>query len=176
MRKHPECFDEETRTLLQNKHDPLNFPGLHLTKTPDDSRKINYIGSLAIISAGSGMCTGGRIKHHLKHNIWRKESAIIFVGYQAAGTLGRQIVDGKKTVKIFDESFRVRAKVYTIGGFSAHADRDILLDWLKRCENPEHLFLVHGEKQALASFEKEIRKDNLAREIHTPGMHHSYTL
>ncbi|MBI5676504.1 MAG: MBL fold metallo-hydrolase [Nitrospirae bacterium] len=176
MRRHPECFDEETNTLLRNNHDPLSFPGLHLTKTPDDSRKINYTGSHAIIIAGSGMCTGGRIKHHLKHNIWRKESSIIFVGYQAEGSLGRQIVDGEKTVKIFDESFRVRAKVYTIGGFSAHADRDILLDWLKRCENPEHLFLVHGEKQALTSFEKDIRKDNLAREIHTPNLNQSYTL
>lgn len=176
MRRHPECFDEETKMLLKNNHNPLNFPGLHLTKTPDDSRRINYIGSHSIIIAGSGMCTGGRIKHHLKHNIWRKESAIIFVGYQAEGSLGRQIVDGKKTVKIFDESFRVRARVYTIGGFSAHADRDILLDWLKSCENPEHLFLVHGEREALASFEKEIRKNNLAREIHTPAIHQSFTL
>lgn len=174
MRRHPECFDEETKTLMRNNYNPLSFTGLHLTKTPDDSRKINYIGSRAIIIAGSGMCTGGRIKHHLKHNIWRKESAIIFVGYQAEGSLGRQIVDGEKTVKIFDERFRVRAKVYTIGGFSAHADRDILLDWLKRCENPEYLFLVHGEKKALASFEKEIRKENLAREIHTPNMNQSY--
>jgi len=174
MRKHPECFDEETKTLLRSNHNPLSFPGLHMTKTPDESRKINYIGSHAIIIAGSGMCTGGRIKHHLKHNIWRKESSIIFVGYQAKGSLGRQIVDGEEIVKIFDESYRVRAKVYTIGGFSAHADRDILLDWLKRCEKPERLFLVHGEREALASFEKEIRKDTLAREIHIPEIHQSF--
>ena len=176
MRRHPECFDEETAKLMERNHDPFSFTGLKLTKTPDQSRKINAINSHAIIIAGSGMCTGGRIKHHLKHNIWRKESSIIFVGYQAEGTLGRKIVDGDEVVKIFDESYRVRAKVYTIGGFSAHADRTILLDWLKHCETPEHLFLVHGEDHALSSFEQEIKTQHIAKEIHVPNLHQSFSL
>jgi len=176
MRRHPECFDEETAQLLASNHDPFSFPGLQLTKTPDQSRKINSIESQAIIIAGSGMCTGGRIKHHLKHNIWRKEASIVFVGYQAEGTLGRNIVDGNKVVKIFDESYRVRAKVYTIGGFSAHADRTILLDWLKHCETPQHLFLVHGEDRALSSFEEEIKTQNIAKAIHIPTLHQRFSL
>ncbi len=122
------------------------------------------------------MCTGGRIKHHLKHNIWREEASIVFVGYQAEGTLGRKIVDGNEVVKIFDESYRVRAKVYTIGGFSAHADRAILLDWLKHCENPDHLFLVHGEEKALSSFEKEINTLKKAKKTHIPALHQSFSL
>jgi metallo-beta-lactamase family protein len=176
MRRHPECFDEETAQLMARNHDPFSFPGLKLTKTPDQSRKINAINSHAIIIAGSGMCTGGRIKHHLKHNIWRKESSIIFVGYQAEGTLGRKIVDGDEVVKIFDESYRVRSKVYTIGGFSAHADRTILLDWLKHCEMPEHLFLIHGEDRALSSFEQEIKTQHIAKEIHVPNLHQGFSL
>ena len=176
MRRHPECYDEETRLLLAKNHDPFSFPGLHVTRTPDESRKINYIDSRAIIIAGSGMCTGGRIKHHLKHNIWREESSIVFVGYQAEGTLGRNIVDGAEVVKIFDESYRVRARVYTIGGFSAHGDRAILLDWLRHSEKPDHLFLVHGEQKALSSFKKDIGQQDLASEVHIPAMHESYIL
>lgn len=176
MRRHPECYDEETASLMAKNHDPFSFPGLQLTKTPDQSRRINAIDSHAIIIAGSGMCTGGRIKHHLKHNIWREEASIIFVGYQAEGTLGRQIVDGDEKVKIFNDTFRVRAKIYTIGGFSAHADRTILLDWLKHCETPEHLFLVHGEKNAISSFEKEIQTQNIAKKVHIPILHQSFSL
>ena len=176
MRKHPECYDEETAKLLAKNHDPFSFPGLHLTKTPDQSRKINAIESNAIIIAGSGMCTGGRIKHHLKHNIWREEASIIFIGYQAEGTLGRKIVDGEKEVKIFGETYRVCAKVYTIGGFSAHADKTILLDWLKHTETPDHLFLVHGEENALSSFKKEIQLQNKAKKIYIPSLHQSFSL
>jgi metallo-beta-lactamase family protein len=176
MRRHPECFDEETAKLVAGDHDPFGFPGLHLTKTPDESRRINAVESHAIIIAGSGMCTGGRIKHHLKHNIWREEASIIFVGYQAEGTLGRKIVDGETQVRIFDENYRVRARIYTIGGFSAHADKPILLDWLKHCENPAHLFLVHGEEHALTSFEQETKTQGIAGNIHIPKLHQSYSL
>jgi len=176
MRRHPECFDEQTRLMLAKNHDPFSFPGLFFTKTPEESRTINTVESRAVIIAGSGMCTGGRIKHHLKHNIWREEASIIFIGYQAEGTLGRKIVDGEKNVKIFGETYRVRARIYTIGGFSAHADRPILLDWLNHCERPDHLFLVHGEKDALASFEREIQTMNGAKEIHIPALHQSFTL
>jgi len=176
MRRHPECYDEETRLLLSKDHDPFSFPGLSLSKTQDESRKINAIESHAIIIAGSGMCTGGRIKHHLKHNIWREEASLIFIGYQAEGTLGRKIVDGEKEVKIFGQTYRVRAAIYTIGGFSAHADKTILLDWLKHTETPEHLFLIHGEEKALSSFEKEIQTQNIANRIHIPSLHQSFSL
>jgi metallo-beta-lactamase family protein len=176
MRRHPECYDEETARLVSKEHDPFSFPGLHLTRSVDQSMRINSIESNAIIIAGSGMCTGGRIKHHLKHNIWRREASIIFVGFQAEGTLGRKIVDGDDTVKIFDESYRVRAKVYTIGGFSAHADKTILLDWLKHCETPERVFLVHGEADAIFSFDKEVKSHHLARNVHTPKMHETFSV
>lgn len=176
MRRHPECYDEETRRMLGNNHDPFSFPGLALTKKQEQSRKINSVERNAIIIAGSGMCTGGRIKHHLKHNIWREEASIIFIGYQAEGTLGREIVDGAKEVKIFGEKFRVRAKIYTIGGFSAHADKTILLDWLKRTAMPELLFLVHGEENAISLFKKEIQAQNLAKNIDIPTLHQSFTL
>jgi metallo-beta-lactamase family protein len=122
------------------------------------------------------MCTGGRIKHHLKYNISRKETAIIFVGYQAKGTLGRHIVEGKEKVKIFGKSYRVRATVHTIGGFSAHADKAILVDWLQHAGKPEHVFLVHGEATALSSFDKELQNIHFAKEIHVPGMNSQYSL
>ena len=176
MRRHTECYDEETRELMQKNHDPFSFPGLHYTKTPDESRRINSIESRAVIIAGAGMCNGGRIKHHLKHNIWREESSIIFVGFQAEGTLGRKIVDGNKKVNIFGERYRVRAKTYTIGGFSAHADRSILLDWLAKCGNPEDLFLVHGEERALLSFQESVKDGGLARNIHIPAMHQEFKI
>jgi metallo-beta-lactamase family protein len=171
MRRHPECFDEETYRVLKKQRDPFSFPGLEFTRSREESLKINFLKSQAIIIAGSGMCTAGRIKHHLKHHLWRKESSIVFVGYQARGTLGRKIVDRAKTVKIFRESYRVRATTYTIGGFSAHADREILLEWLHHSRNTEHIFLVHGEKKSLTSFRKEIKKRGLARKTHIPHLH-----
>ncbi|UCD36137.1 MAG: MBL fold metallo-hydrolase [Nitrospiraceae bacterium] len=176
FRRHPECYDEATKKLFEKDHDPFSFPGLQMTRTPDESRKINNIESHAIIIAGSGMCTGGRIKHHLKHNLWREESSVVFVGYQAEGTLGRKIVDKEDEVRIFGQTFRVRARVYTIGGFSAHADRTILLDWLRHCGGLEHLFLVHGESKTLASFRSCIESDGIAREVHVPAMHQTFTL
>jgi metallo-beta-lactamase family protein len=176
MRRHPECFDAETKELLFNKTDPFWFPGVFFTKHPEDSKKINFIHSKAVIIAGSGMCTGGRIKHHLKHNIWRSECSIVFVGYQASGTLGRIIVDGEKEVFIFGEKYKVNASVYTIGGFSAHADREILLEWLKHTGNPDYLFLVHGEPDILKAFSEEIENQSLARHIHIPTMHEAVDL
>jgi metallo-beta-lactamase family protein len=176
IRKHPECYDNETRSIFLKNHDPFSFPNLHFSRSQDESRKINDIDGRAVIIAGSGMCTGGRIKHHLKHNIWRSESSIIFLGYQANGTLGRSIVDRDPEVKIFGQYFPVRSKIHTIGGFSAHADRSILLDWIERCRRPERLFLVHGEENALSSFEKEVRSRNLAGQVHFPEMHQTFTL
>lgn len=176
MRRHPECFDEETKELFRGGRDPFGFPGLQFTRTPEESRRINEIKSNAIIIAGSGMMTGGRIRHHLKHNIWRRESSIVFVGYQARGTLGRQIVDGQKDVSIFDQPFRVNARVYTIGGFSSHAGRDTLLQWIGRCGKPSHLFLVHGEEAGVDAFKARLEQDGLAREVHIPRMNEKFEL
>lgn len=176
MRRHPEVFDKDTKAILMDNKDPFSFPGLVFTRHPEDSKKINFIRSRAIIIAGSGMCTGGRIKHHLKHNIWRPECSVVFVGFQAKGTLGRRIVDGEKEVPIFGEHYRVEARIYTIGGFSAHADRAILLDWLRAAGNPEHLVLVHGEPEVLEVFRKDIKEQDLARVVHIPKMHETLEL
>ncbi len=176
MRRHPECFDAETLKIFQEKDDPFDFPGLQFTKTAEESRQVNHIRSGAIIIAGSGMCTGGRIKHHLKHNIWRREASIVFSGYQAEGTLGRLIVDGRKRVRIFGEAYRVNAKVYTIGGFSAHADRAILDEWLRANGKLQHLFLVHGEPNNLERFSRDLAGNGVAKEIHVPALHDRFTL
>jgi metallo-beta-lactamase family protein len=176
MRRYPEYFDKEASDILKKNRDPFIFPGVQFTKTQNASRQINYIKKNAIIIAGSGMCTGGRIKHHLTRNIANKKSSIIFIGYQAQGTLGRKIVDKSKRVKIFGRDFSVNAEVYTIGGFSAHADRDILCDWLEHTGRPEHLFLVHGEKKALLSFQKGLTARNQAKNIHVPGYNSRYSL
>ncbi len=176
MRRHPECFDEQTRTLIMKGEDPFWFPGLEFTREIEESKKINFIKSHAIIIAGSGMCTGGRIKHHLKHNIWRKESAVLFVGYQAEGTLGRKIVEGKKRVKIFGETYRVNASVHTIGGFSSHADRDILLKWLRGCVGVKEVFLVHGEDGPKRSFSKTLKAEKLAEKVYIPSYGESFSV
>jgi metallo-beta-lactamase family protein len=176
MRRHPECFDEETEKIFRNHDDPFDFPGLDFTRTADESRQINAIKSHAIIIAGSGMCTGGRIKHHLKHNIWRRESSIIFSGYQAHGTLGRFIVDGRKRVRIFGETYRLNANVYTIGGFSAHADKDILTEWLKHNKELKHLFLVHGEKNNLRMFKDDLGRKKIADKIYIPNLHEQFSI
>lgn len=152
---HPECFDKETLELMKKGHFPGGAPILRFTETPEESMAINRIKSGAIIIAASGMCEAGRIRHHLKHNLWREECSIIFVGFQAQGTLGRQIVDGAKTVKIFGEEIAVKAKIYTIGGLSAHADREELLDWLAHFKTrPKRTFVVHGEEEISLEFAK----------------------
>lgn len=176
MRRHPECFDEETRELFRGGRDPFDFPGLQLTGTPEESRRINDVRNNAVIIAGSGMMTGGRIKHHLKHNIWREESSIIFVGYQAEGTLGRQIVDGAREVRVFDQLYRVHARVYTIGGFSSHAGRDGLAEWIAKTGNPSHVFLVHGEDKGLHSFKTYLETNRLAGKVHIPHLHQAFTI
>ena len=143
FRRHPECFDLEF--IEELKHgDPFGMPGLHFTRETSESMAINSIQSGAVILAGSGMCNGGRVRHHLKHNLWRERSSIVFVGYAAEGTLARRIVDGAASVKIFSDDIPVRAQVWTINGFSAHADQPELLDWLGDAPRRK-VFLVHGE-------------------------------
>lgn len=143
FRRHPECFDEAFMHELQ-RGDPFAMPNLHFCRDTADSMAINQIEGGAVILAGSGMCTGGRVLHHLKHNLWNERSSIVFVGYAASGSLARRIIDGAKLVKIFGEDMRVSAQVWTINGFSAHADQAALLDWLGTAPR-ESVLLVHGE-------------------------------
>jgi len=143
FRRHPECFDDEFMTVLRDE-DPFAMPNLRYSHDSTESMAINRIEGGAIIMAGSGMCNGGRIRHHLRHNLWREKSSIVFVGYAAEGTLARRIVNGARRVQIFGEDIAVNAKIWTINGFSAHAGRDELLAWLG--QHPRRgVFLVHGE-------------------------------
>jgi metallo-beta-lactamase family protein len=146
---HAELFDQEMKELLRQGRSPFDFPGLNLARNVEESKAINHIGGSVIIIAGSGMCTGGRIKHHLVNNITREESTILFVGYQAAGTLGRQIVDGAQKVRILGQYYSVKARIGQLNGFSAHADRDGLLRWLSGLRRPpRRVFVTHGEPGA----------------------------
>ncbi|MCC7299769.1 MAG: MBL fold metallo-hydrolase [Verrucomicrobia bacterium] len=155
FKKHPELFDEETRDLLRQGIHPCDLPGLTMSRTVDQSKAINHIKGTAIIIAGSGMCTGGRIKHHLKNNISRPESTILFVGYQAVGTLGRLILDGVDPIRIFGEEQEVKARIEKIDGFSAHADQNELLRWITPLKKaPRQVFIIHGEPGAADAFGK----------------------
>ncbi len=156
FRLHEECYDKEARALIKSGKDLFNFPGLKATRSVQASKEINNIKHGAVIIAGSGMCTGGRIKHHLKHNLWREESSVIFVGYQAKGTLGRKIIEGERVVKIYGEEVVVKSKIYTIGGFSAHADRDELLSWVSRVKKGATIFHVHGEDESLKAMKDAV--------------------
>lgn len=150
-------YDDEAKKLLKQGVNPLNFEGLVFTKSPEESMKINKIQSGALVISASGMCDAGRIKHHLKHNLWRKESSIVFVGYQAVGTLGRSILDGKKKVKLFGEEIVVNAEIHNLPGLSGHADRAGLLNWLENLEyKPKKVMLVHGDSKSQKSFKKLI--------------------
>jgi len=170
--RHTECFDEETLNLSHRGEDPFNFPGLHFTRETAESMAINRISGGAVIMAGSGMCTGGRVRHHLRHNLWSKRNSIVFVGYAARGTLARRIIDGAEHVRIFSEDIPVRANIYTIGGFSAHADQAELLAWHESTGNPKTTFLVHGEDKSMHAFAKKLKNSH----VEMPGLHQVYTL
>lgn len=158
FRRHPELLDDEMRQLLQ-KNSPFDFPGLNLVRTVEESKKINQLREPAIIIAGSGMCTGGRIKHHLVTNISRTESTILFAGYQAEGTLGREIVSGAHRVRILGQHYPVKARIAQLHGFSAHADRDELLKWLSGIRRPpRRLFITHGEPDMTEHFARLVRE------------------
>ena len=153
-----EFIDDIARDLEQNK-DPFEPRTLKYTVSVEDSKKINDYQGQAIIIAGSGMMTGGRILHHLKHNLWRKEASLVFVGYQAEGTLGRRILEGARSVRIYGDEIRVRASRHTINGFSAHADKDDLLSWLKPTEKAT-IYMVHGEVPVMTEFERSLNSLN----------------
>ncbi|MCF6158640.1 MAG: MBL fold metallo-hydrolase [wastewater metagenome] len=168
--KHPECFDQETLELMKEGHFSRSTHTLKFTESVEESKEINRMRNGAVIVSSSGMCEAGRILHHLKHNLWRPECSIIFVGYQAKGTLGRAIIEGAKKVKIFGEDIAVKARVYTIGGLSAHAGRKELLEWLGRFKKrPKHVFVIHGEEEIALGFAETI-KEQLHLTAFVPGI------
>lgn len=167
--RHTECYDEEIKNLLAKGDDPFEFPGLKYVTSVNDSKKINLIKDPCIIIAGSGMCTGGRIKHHLKNRLKEKNSTLLFVGYQAKGTLGRKLRDGAKKAKIYGKIYDVNVNVDAIGGFSAHADKIMLAGWAKHFKDTPAIYLVHGEPRESKELEKEIK--NFNSNVHIAKMH-----
>ncbi|MCX7843155.1 MAG: MBL fold metallo-hydrolase [Clostridia bacterium] len=174
FRRNLDCFDDEARKYIENGDNPLDFPGLKFTQSADESRSLNEKKESMIIISASGMCEAGRIKHHLKHNLWRKDSTILFVGYQAQGTLGRKLVDGAKKVKLFGEDITVNARIEMIDGFSGHADRDGLLGWISKFnKKPKKIFIVHGEEEGMSEFSNSI-KERFGIESIIPSKGESY--
>jgi len=169
---HPECYDAETAKLFHEGRDPFSLPGLHFTRETQESMAINRIGGGAIIMAGSGMCTGGRVRHHLKHNLWREDSSVVFVGYAASGTLARMIINGAKQVRLFGEEIPVRASIHTINGFSAHADQAELLAWHQQIGAPGRTFLVHGEPDTMRHFAGWLKNTR----VEMPALHQEFEL
>ncbi len=154
--RHVDLFDAQARQVWARKPHPFRLPNLRVSESVADSMAINRLASGAIVIAGSGMANGGRIVHHLKHNLGRRQAHVLFVGYQAEGTLGRRLVDRARWVRIHGEEFQVNAQVHTIGGLSAHADQSALLDWYGHFEGPPKLALVHGEARARAGLAEQV--------------------
>ena len=176
FRENEDLFDDETKAIMERGDNPLEFPGLKFTRTADESKALNESNEPSIIISASGMCEVGRIKHHLKHNIWNLKSTILFVGYQAPGTLGRTIVDGAKKVKIFGEEFSVEARVEYIEGYSGHADQEWLLNFVYSfIKKPKHIFLVHGEPNGQLVLKNKI-VENTNIPVTIPGYGEKYTL
>ncbi|MDD5082719.1 MAG: MBL fold metallo-hydrolase [Dehalococcoidales bacterium] len=168
FKRHSKLFDNEMVGLIKAKKSPFDFPGLKLVQTVEESKAINHIIGTIMIIAGSGMCTGGRIKHHLVTNISRHESTILFAGYQAVGTLGRQIVDGAAEVRILGRRYPVQAKIVQMHGLSAHADKNDLYRWLSALSKaPKHLFVTHGEAE-VARRVGEYAKEKTGWEVSVP--------
>ncbi|MCX7816938.1 MAG: MBL fold metallo-hydrolase [Syntrophales bacterium] len=156
--QYTQYFDEDAQNILKVKQDPLHLPQLRFTKTTEESIKINSVNKPSIVISASGMADAGRIKHHLRHNLWREGASVVFVGYQAQGTIGRRLVDGARKVRIFGEEIAVKAKIFTINGFSAHAGQSQLLEWLSHFRSPNlQVFLIHGEYQAQKALADLIR-------------------
>ncbi|MCK2185616.1 MBL fold metallo-hydrolase RNA specificity domain-containing protein [Halomonas getboli] len=172
FRRHPEAYGDDTRALFQAGRDPFQLPGLHFVRETADSMALNKIGGGAVIMAGSGMCTGGRVRHHLRHHLWRRDSSVIFVGFAARGTLARRIIDGAESVRIFGEDIPVHASVHTINGFSAHADCHELMDWYRRAGGAPVTYLVHGDVDAMQAFADRLSDS----EVRIPALHERHAL
>jgi metallo-beta-lactamase family protein len=172
FRRHPDCYGAAVGELMARGKDPFGFSGLRFTRDPAESIAINRISGGAVIMAGSGMCTGGRVRHHLRHNLWRKESSIVFIGFAARGTLARRIIDGAAEVDLFDEPVSVRARIHTINGFSAHADQQELAAWHGRIEGKETTYLVHGEEGAMT----ELAPHLAGGRVEMPTLHEAFPL
>lgn len=176
FKENTNIFDEEATALLRKGINPLSFEGLKLSVTAEDSKNINFIEEPKIIISASGMCEAGRIKHHLKHNLWRKESSIVFVGYQAVGTTGRAIVEGVKSLKLFGEDIEVQAEIVTLEGISGHADQKGLLRWLDAYDPvPKHVFITHGDKE-ISEFFGQLVREKYQTEVSVPHYSELYDL
>lgn len=155
--RHPECYEPDIAEMFREHRDPFHLPGLHFVREAAESKALNMIRSGAVIMAGSGMCTGGRVRHHLRHNLSRPQCSVVFVGYAANRTLGRAIIDGAKRVHLFGDEVPVNARIYTINGFSAHADQRELLKWHQRTGSPDQTFLVHGEEKPMRAIARRLK-------------------
>ncbi len=155
-----ECFDDDAREMINMGINPIQFPGLKVAVTSDESKNINFIQTPKVIISASGMCDAGRIRHHLKHNLWRSDSTILFVGFQVPGTLGHSLLNGVKEVKLFGESIEVHATICNLPGISGHADMDHLTKWIQAFEEkPKKVFIVHGDDAVAEFFAKHLRDD-----------------
>lgn len=172
FRRHPEAFRDDVAKLFAKGGDPFRLDGLHFVRETSESIGLNNIRSGALIMAGSGMCTGGRVRHHLRHNLGHADCSVVFVGYAARGTLARRIIDGAHTVNIYGDTIPVRAKIHTINGFSAHADQSELLGWHRQAGGADLTFLVHGEGDAMESFAGKLSTGR----VEQPHMHQTYDL
>jgi metallo-beta-lactamase family protein len=158
-KRYSELFDQDMKELIRQHRSPFDFPGLKMVESVEESKALNDIKGTIMIIAGAGMCTGGRIKHHLANNISRPECTVLFVGYQAIGTLGKQILEGARSVRIHGQPHPVRARITQIQGFSAHADRNELLKWLSKLSvNPKRIFVTHGETKSAEQFSKYLNE------------------
>ena len=174
--RNPDCFDEETMEFINTGENPLDFRNLKFTRSVEESKELNFSKETKVIISASGMCSAGRIKHHLKHNLWRKESSIVFVGYQAKGTLGRKIKDGENLVRLFGEEVGVNAEIYSLEGFSGHADKEGIIWWLKGFNNkPKKIFIVHGEEEASGEISRRIEGE-LKAKTHIPELGEALTI
>jgi metallo-beta-lactamase family protein len=172
FRKHPEAMKTEIGRMIESGEDPFKLPSLHFVREASESAKLNRVREGAVIMAGSGMCTGGRVRHHLRHNLAHSDCSVIFVGYAAEGTLARIIIDGARSIKLFGDHIPVRARIHTINGFSAHAGKRALLAWHEKNRTPDITFLIHGEDHVRKTFAGRLREHH----IESPGLHQSYDL
>ena len=176
FRKHPNFYDKSIQDFLKNGEDPFTLPKLRYTPTPQESQGINNVTGSAIVISASGMCNAGRIKHHLRHTLWKPGTSVVFVGYQAAGTPGRKIVDGADVLRLFGEEVAVRAKIFTVGGFSGHAGQSQIVDWVGKFVHKDMaIILVHGETKAQTAL-AELLRENFGITSIIPGYLEEMTL